>query len=608
MRAIEVTDPPAGGGIDRPAPVTRPPAWRRPGVRDLAAVLAYLALAIYVTANYWARPGTQGATSLGGGDQMLFEWMLSHAARSMAELSNPLYSYGLYAPDGVNVMANTSVLGLGIPLIPVTMLFGPNVAWSTMIALSFAGNAAAWYFVLSRHVVGSRFAAFVGATLCGFSPGLLSQANGHPHILAQFLLPVIAWQVFRLGESTRPVRAGIVLGLLLTYQVFIGEETLFFTALACGVTVLAYAVFRPQEALARWRPFVTGLAVAAGVAVVLLAYPLYSQFFGSGHYRGLPGFSLIFNADAGAYPRFSQLSLAGEVFGPNKSFAQNNSELNAFFGLPLLLAATAIVVWLRRDLAVRLTAVVAVVFTLLSLGTVIEYAGKSTGMPGPWRLLVDLPLFDAVVPTRFALITAVALGVLLALGLDRAVRREPGKAGEPQAAMLWSVIVLAALLPILPRPLPTATIQPVPQFFAGETWREYLGPTDAVMALPPNSPLQRDSMRWAAHQLNAFRVTDGYFIRNDPESPERFGTMFRPITPFTKLILDAYRSGTPSVVTDADRAQAREDLARRGAALVVMRADQPGGDAIRATADALLGPGRLVDDVWLWDLRPGAAR
>ena len=49
-----------------------------------------------------------------------------------------------------------------------------------------------------------------------------SQTAAHPQQVAYaeaFLLPVIAWRVFRLRSATRPVRDGILLGLLIVLLV-----------------------------------------------------------------------------------------------------------------------------------------------------------------------------------------------------------------------------------------------------------------------------------------------------------------------------------------------------------------------------------------------------
>jgi hypothetical protein len=571
------------------------PLWRRPFVTDALAVAWYLVMAVAVMERFWVNPGRR-ASGINGADQYLMEWMLTHAARSVTHLSNPLFSDRVATPDGMNTMANASILGLGVPLTPVTLVFGPAVTYTVLITLAFAGTAAAWYVVLSRYVVRSRLAAFVGGGFCAFAPGMMSQANGHPHILAQFLVPVIVWQVFRLGESTRPVRAGLVLGVLIAYQMFVGEESLFFAALACAVAIAAWAAFRPREARTRLRPFATGLGVAVGFAVVLLAFPLYWQFFGPQHYRGVPWMT-TFNADLGAYPRFSRMSLAGEAGQRTTPFAQNPTELNAFFGWPLLLVVAGIAVWFRRDLAVRVAAIVAVGFALLSFGREFDYANRPTGVPGPWRLVADLPLFNSVVPTRLALVTAMAIGVLLALAVDRSF------ASGRRQALVWTVLVAVALLPLTPRPLAAAPTPPVPQFFTSGTWRLYVESDGAVMAVPPTKDIQLAGMRWSASQRGDFKVTDGYFLAPDPASPERYGTLARPVTPMHKLIIDAYFTDTPSTVTDADRTYARDELARRGVDAIVMVADQPRGEAVRITVDALVGPGQRVGDVWVWDLR-----
>jgi hypothetical protein len=579
--------------------------WRRPVVHDLLAVVGYLLVTAYVTARFWINPAGRASTA-NLIDQYLFEWMLSHAARSVTELSNPLFSDRVNAPDGVNVMANASVLGLAVPLTPVTVLWGPTVAYAVMITVALAGTAVAWYFVLSRYVVTSRFAAFVGGGFAAFAPGMISQATGHAHMIAQFLVPLIVWRVFRLAQprpaQMRPVRDGVILGLLITYQVFIGEEVLFFTALACAVAVVTYALMRPREALGRWRPFAAGLGTAVGVAAVLLAYPLYVQFFGPGYIRGLPGVTHI-NADLGGYPRFSYLTLAGEQ-NTKTPFGQNSSELNSFFGWPLLLVVAGIVGWLRRELAARIAAVVAVVFAVLSFGRQLDYADRPIGVPGPWQLVADLPLFGSVVPTRFALVTAAAFAVLLALALDRALRASgPTVRGVPRVGLLWTALIVLALLPVAPRPLPAREVPPVPTFFTSGAWRAYVSDDGAVMVVPPDRGQQRLSMRWAAAGRGDFRITDGYFLGPIPDSPQRYGTLVRPVTPFMKIILDAYGSGVPAQVTDADRAVARDEMALKRVAAVVMLADQARGDAIRSTLDAMLGPGQRVADVWLWDVR-----
>src|ERR1700730_17789875 len=78
---------------------------------DYAAVAVYLALACWVTSGLW-RDVDALALVNGGSDVHFFEWALVHATRIFTHGENPLFSPQLNAPNGVNMMANTGLLGL----------------------------------------------------------------------------------------------------------------------------------------------------------------------------------------------------------------------------------------------------------------------------------------------------------------------------------------------------------------------------------------------------------------------------------------------------------------------------------------------------------------
>ena len=61
-----------------------------------------------------ATPRT-GYLSQGVQDQQAFEWYFGAAAHNLTDLANPLFCDLQNFPDGVNLMANAAVLGLGIP-------------------------------------------------------------------------------------------------------------------------------------------------------------------------------------------------------------------------------------------------------------------------------------------------------------------------------------------------------------------------------------------------------------------------------------------------------------------------------------------------------------
>ncbi|MET0414495.1 MAG: hypothetical protein ABW022_00545, partial [Actinoplanes sp.] len=197
------------------APQTaEPPSPARPRRAGLWALLSYAVLSVIVTIQLWRDPN--GRVLAGNDDDHgVFLFMLAHGERVLFHGDAPFYSDRLNVPDGVNMMANTSMLALSLPLAPVTHFFGAGFSVALLITLGLAGTAAAWYRVLSRHLVRSRVAAWIGGLWCGFAPTMVSHANGHVNFVSQYVVPFIVWQVLRLKEPGRHWRGGVILGLLI---------------------------------------------------------------------------------------------------------------------------------------------------------------------------------------------------------------------------------------------------------------------------------------------------------------------------------------------------------------------------------------------------------
>ncbi|MGK5739109.1 hypothetical protein [Micromonospora sp. URMC 103] len=559
---------------------------------DALVVAAYLGLAVLLTSGQWR---DRGRLFHQAGDQILFEWMLARAARAVTGLENPLYSGALNAPDGVNLMANTSVLGLGVPLTPVTLLFGSQVAFCVAVVGCLAGTAAAWYAFLRRRLVGSRAAAAVGGLVCGFAPGMIAQAGAHLHMAAQFLVPPILAVLFRAG-SGRVRRDGIVLGLLVTWQVFLGEELLVFLALASGLFVLGYALADRAAARRAAPALLARIGVGALVAGVLLAYPLWFQFLGPQHYRGMAFEVEAFPLDAASFTAAARQTVAGNGHLPSP-LAPNPTEENSFFGPGLLVLAVVIVVWLWRRPLVRALAGCGLVFALLSLGPELRVGGEATGVPGPYRLVAGLPLLDLAVPARLALVCVPVLGTLLALALDRvrALRTAPVR-------LLWRAAVAVALLPLVPTPIRTVPAPAVPAFVAGGGWRSSVPADRTLVPVPPvTNAAVSPGMLWSARAGLTFRAPGGYFIGpSGPDDPTaRWGAPDRPTSVLLRRVAD---TGQVPPITDADRRQAVEDL-RHWRAAVVVQGDPPHAEPVRRALDELLGPGRDVGGARVWDVR-----
>ena len=568
----------------------------RPGHRiaEIAAYGSYLTLAVLVLIRLWIDPARRVLSS-NDDDHGFFLFVLAHGERVVFHGANPLFSDRLNVPDGVNMMANTSVLALSLPAAPITHFFGAGASVVLLLTLGLSGTAAAWYWVLSRHLVRSRVAAWIGGLWCGFCPAMIGHANGHINFVSQFAVPFIVWQVIRLREPGRVRRGGVLLGLLVVLQVFINEETLLFTALTLGVFVAVWAALARRAAIEAVGRFGAGLGVALLVAAVLLAYPLWFQFAGPGSYHGQPFPPDEYVTDLLSIGAYARQSLAGSDVVA-RMLSVSATEDNTFFGVPglVLLVVATVLIW--RSVAARAAAISALVLLLVSMGTKLRVGGHVTAVPLPFGLVSHLPVIDLVSVTRFAMVAATIAGVLLALAADRV-----GAFSRPRRAAFW-IGLTVALVPVLPKPLPTVAADPLPSFLADGTWRSYVPADRTLVTVPlPEVTTGRAGMRWAALSGLEFRSPRGYFMGPADPPADDTGSWNAPHRFTSDLITRILLYGQPPVITDAERRAFSTDLDFWRAGLVVLVPGTPHGDVLRTALIDLFGrEPQAVGGVELW--------
>jgi hypothetical protein len=585
MSATVASEPVLDADEDEPVPPPAEPRWRL----DVVVYAGYLALAVWLLGRLWQHP-SQVTPADNYADPRFFEFALNHAVRIFTHGENPLFSPQVNAPLGVNMIANTGLLGMTVPLVPVTLIFGASASFVLMLTLGIAATASAWYFVLSRHVVDSRVAAIVGGAFCGFAPGMVNHLNAHPNLVAQFLIPFILWRALELRNPGPVLRRGVILGLLVVWQAFLNEEMLFLYALAAALFVAVYAAFRPGVARAGALPMLRGLAVAGVTAGVLLAYPLWFQFAGPQHYHGLPGWVLDYGTDLAEYPAFAKLSL---VAGDGK--IGHIPEQNTFFGWPLLLLVLAGVVWMWRRVEIRALAIVAVVFAVLSLGRTGQWHGSVFWQSAPWDWLNELPLFDTVVPVRLGLLVIPMIGLILTITLAYALTR------PVPVSHVWVAVFAIALVTVFPQRLAVNQRGPEPYFFTSGDWKAYV-PGDASVVNADSTVWNGgiDAMAWTNAQDLRFRVVGGYFLGPHENGAGEYGTLQRPTG---QLLFNIVWNGGVPAIGDNERTQAAADARFWKAAIVVLAPGAGHHDDLASALTQLYGPGQQIDDVMVWDVR-----
>src|SRR5256886_17399565 len=198
----------------------RVPSAIRRGFVFAGVGLLYLAMAIGFFATIWLTPRGPFSTALGvGGDPQLAIWFLRWQEFALAHGHNLLFTTYLDAPDGVNLMWNTTAPLLGVALAPLTATLGGVFAYNVAETLGLATSAMAAFVMIRRYVrapdtIGT-VAALVGGALFGFSPYMAAHALGHPPAVILFTAPLMLLVVddLFLRQTRRPTRGGMALGV-----------------------------------------------------------------------------------------------------------------------------------------------------------------------------------------------------------------------------------------------------------------------------------------------------------------------------------------------------------------------------------------------------------
>ncbi len=565
--------------------------------------LVYLALGFVLWVHAWTE-GAATHTLCGCGDPALFLWFFQWPATALAHGENPFYSSALFHPTGINLLAQTSVTGLSLPLVPVTWIWGPvaslNVASTVTPALT-----AFTAFVVVRRWAPWTPAAFLGGLLYGFSPFVLTSLEfAHLMTAALMLIPLILAVLDEILVRQRhgAVGAGLLLGLLLFAQFFLSSELLAITAVVAVVSVVALAAVAlaaDAEAVRRLAPHaVKGLAIGLGVGIALLAWPVWFALDGPAHLAGLvwPNVGIIGGfvpssfVSANYPPAHNVFAALGGYEGPQLASAA----LLGWGMLAVLVAGTAA---FRRDRRLWFFGFVLVVCVVFSLG---ERRGQWWE---PARILGHLPVLENVIEQRFMVVGFLAAAVMLAVILDRVHASAPGwrGAGGALAAACVALVPMAATfgprLPFAMRPviLPRWYTAVAPTLPAGRVLLSYP---------PPFSGIQ-SAMAWQA-------VNGMHYSQAGGGGPQGVARRAGPARPgFEVLGALAFGAGsTQPAGSPAQFAAVRHALATWGVTTVVIATDpaaplvQQGRDPTYAAAfmTAALGrPPTVEAGAWVWN-------
>ncbi|MGH9170120.1 MAG: hypothetical protein ACRD0Z_04530 [Acidimicrobiales bacterium] len=604
-RAVLVGDSP---------PVSGPPAGRlRRFAPPAICVAIYCVLAAFA---YGVHPPATSITlpPCACGDVTSQLWFAAWPAHAIAHGLNPFYTSVADYPHGVNLMTNTGAPLLGILFAPVTWILGPVSAFSLIMRSALALSGISMCFVLRRWTKWWP-AAFVGGLLYAFSPFMVGQSQSHDFLtfvpLPPLMLALIDAIVVR---RHRPLRNGVILGVVLAAQLMISPEVLAMCITATVGALVVMAIRHPVAAWERVRDLALGVVGAAVAFLVLGAYPMWVYLRGPYRVAGPPHpldeleayhsspLSLI-------YPTTLQRLRLGSWTTKGMLLLQGNGvEHTTYVGVALLAVLAFLLVRGRKIGVIPLFSLVAVVAWAVTFGH-----AKNHFLP--YHFLLKIPLANGGLDLRYSLLMYFDIAVVLAVGLDL-VHREgfwPHAAAHASAnpGVKWvriggpALLAIVGLIPLVPALPYQSTPVGVPVVFTAANSPITTGEAVLLSPVPLNYEGPNDeALLWQAIANMRFKIVGfrGAIANAEHEPLRGANTLLAPKQAEDVLEWGVYgEPSPPPPMGAATTAAIRQFLSHYGIGAVVVAYPGTRGAAVAAYFQAALGKPPVDfggSDVW----------
>jgi hypothetical protein len=359
------------------------------------------------------------------GDPLFTSWVLGWDADRLLHGLHGFWDAPILFPSRHTMAFSEHMLGIAVFVTPVIWLTGnPILGYGVAFLLTYV-LAGCGMYLLARELTGRRDAAFLAGLMFAFSP-LRALHVSHLQVLAWGWMPIALWGLHRfMAALNAPPRLRAawlaVFAAAFTLQAFSNGYFLYYLAIASAFVVIGELASRSMSRADRLRAIgslaVAGVCILASLAAVAAAYLSVRRQYG--FVRPYDDWT-IFSANVRSYvsaplsARFWAPWLHGDDF----------PERQLFPGLVILIASAA-ALWPGRERrrATILYAALAATALVLSLGP--EPAAWSYRLLpwGPYLWIARLlPGMDGLrVPARLSVVVLMALSVLAALGLARAL-------------------------------------------------------------------------------------------------------------------------------------------------------------------------------------------
>ena len=441
--------------------------------RYVIVIAAYTVLTVLLT---YPVAFTLGTHIPGLGDA--FQWMnalwYTNFALSHPDITTLTHNNMIFYPTGIPTMPFPSAFNQIIALI-LLPIFQIQVIYSLVWLLTFV-LAALGAFLLVRYLTQNDYAAFISGIIFAFTPYHFAHGMGHISAITIQWIPFCAlffMKVYREGglkncffaaffyilvamsDLQYMVYTGLFIAILFLYEhflclqknkrlIFDCHRPIFIKYLIIGV--VAFSVIVPF--------MVTEINVATSENNFLIPNQTDIRTYST----NLQSFFL----PSIYHPVYGKI-----VLPVYRKFTGNFSETTTYIGYSVLILSVFALYARRKDTTVRFWGIIALLFSLFSLGPVLHYGNKTVlpflnvSPPMPYVILQSVVPFieNSRTPGRLFIIAALAFSVLAGYGCNELLKRYNSK--KTIIILLVGAIIIFEYLTI---PVPITTVDQ-PDFY-----------------------------------------------------------------------------------------------------------------------------------------------
>ena len=355
-----------------------------------------------------------------GQDCYQMVWNLWVVNEAITSGHNPYRTDLIYYPLGAQLSHHSLAAGFFILTFPVKLLSRGDVmypfrAYRISILLSFTLILYFSYLAL-REFGFSRWGSAIPSVAYAFG-AFYTEHLIHLNQIAGFLIPLTAFCLVR--SYRRPSTARLLATALVSSCAIYFTELALYIYIAMLFLVVLISIFSRERIALAERIRLAGvkrLLLALTIFLLILS-PFLFNFFGIHSIKPSAGESSVYSSNLMGFfiPVFDHTPLYGSLFS-SLAGGVTTGMGEPFVSFPLLLLSLVALTRPKRVL-VQISALLSLLFFVLSLGPTLKILGSDTRIPLPYALLMRVPPFDlSRGPVRFVVMGVFLLMIVAASG------------------------------------------------------------------------------------------------------------------------------------------------------------------------------------------------